>query len=256
MRIPRGTIVLVLASGLAVLPAAGAKKKPCFEPLGKCPLRGCAAKDSPDALSNRLKRNRNPQTPLKTLTLADFQRLQALVETRFDHAYSTLAKSDRARLRKFTLGALTVGEGDLVEVLGYIAVKPTGSKPHANTSGESVNCRIPKAVNNDFHISLTAQPSGSEFAGIVVEMIPQQRPEEWTEGHLKQVQKANAMVRVRGQLLFDNHHVVNDDPDAPVGKQPKRMSLWEVHPVTGFDVCTQTTCTADGDGWKPLSDWP
>ena len=63
------------------------------------------------------------------------------------------------------------------------------------------------------------------------------------------------MVRVRGQLFFDNHHKVNSDPNHNIANQPKRMSLWEVHPITAFDVCTKTTCAIDSDGWQPLAEW-
>jgi hypothetical protein len=34
---------------------------------------------------------------------------------------------------------------------------------------------------------------------------------------------------------------------------PKRASLWEVHPIYKFEVCPNGTC-ADG-GWKILEDW-
>jgi hypothetical protein len=36
-----------------------------------------------------------------------------------------------------------------------------------------------------------------------------------------------------------------------------RLSIWEIHPVTAFYVCTATGgCpTADGTGWTKLEDW-
>jgi len=148
-----------------------------------------------------------------------------------------------------------VGEGDLAEIIGFIAVSPANSRPHANASGESVNCRLPGSENNDFHISLTPRPNGSEFEGIVVEMVPQERHENWTAAQLRRVQQARRMVRVRGQLFFDNHHKVNSDPQNNITNQPKRISLWEIHPVTEFDVCTTATCTADGAGWQALEEW-
>lgn len=229
--------------------------EPCFSPLSKCPLRGCAKANTPNAFSNILKHNRKPQGDLKTLTFADFRNLQEKVEQLFDHEYATLSKPDRVRLRKLELGGETVGEGSLVEVVGFIAVLPDGTKPHANRSGESVNCRLTGSDNNDFHISLTSQRDQSEFEGIVVEMVPQGRDENWTEARLKQVQKDKLQVRVRGQLFFDNHHRVNDDENNNISNQPKRMSLWEIHPVTEFAVCTKTNCIADDPAWTPLEDW-
>ncbi len=247
------TIVWVLLS--VSIAVAAEKKPPCFTPLSSCPLRGCGKEDSPDALSNTLKHRRPPQGEATTLTFDDFASLQSQAAERFDNHYSTLTKPDHARLRKLKAGSRTVGEGDLVEIVGYIAVLPEKSKPHANNSGESVNCRLSGKDNNDFHISLTQRPNGSEFDGIVVEMIPQHRPEEWTEEQLKKVQTAHKQVRVRGQLFFDNHHTVNSDPDHVLSNQPKRMSLWEVHPVTSFDVCTKQKCGEGDSGWQALEDF-
>ena len=250
-----GLILLLFLIVGAGIPVEAAKKPPCQPTISKCPRRGCEKEDTPGALSNILKHNLQPQDSIKTLTFADFQSLQAQVEKLFDGKYSTLTKPDRARLRHLKAGGQTVGEGDLVEIVGYIAVKPEKSKPHANDSGESVNCRLTGSENNDFHISVTPAPDGSEFDGIVVEMIPQQRNKAWTEAQLQGVQKAHLPVRVRGQLFFDNHHRVNADPKHNLGNQPKRMALWEVHPVAQFDVCTAQHCAANGGGWKPLEEW-
>jgi hypothetical protein len=63
------------------------------------------------------------------------------------------------------------------------------------------------------------------------------RFEGWTPAKLKKIAKEERLVVVRGQLLNDSPHVVNDDPDEEKGGQPKRMSLWEIHPVTELFVC-------------------
>jgi hypothetical protein len=64
--------------------------------------------------------------------------------------------------------------------------------------------------------------------------------------------KAHMPVRVTGHLFFDSSHV----PCAggqPVPSNPKRFSLWEVHPIYQLEVCTGN---CDGDGqWSSLSDW-
>jgi hypothetical protein len=253
MRITRLGLALFLAFGAANASAAG--KNPCHSPLAACPDRGCAKEDTASALSNILKHNLEPTGDATALTFPDFAQLQSDVETLFDGHYSTLVKPDRVRLSHLELNGKPIGEGDLVEIVGYIATLPDKSQPHANSSGESVNCRLRGSENNDFHINITPAPGGTEYHGIVVEMIPQQRKENWTTARLVAAQKANRMVRVRGQLFFDNHHKVNSDPDHNLGNQPKRMSLWEVHPVTAFDVCTKSQCTIDGDGWKPLAEW-
>jgi hypothetical protein len=243
-------LMALLAPGLVAQ-----NKKPCFEPLSKCPKRGCADPGTPDAMTNILKRNLNPSGDVKELTFQDFETLQTRAEEKLGGETHQLTKSDRLKLRKLNVGSKTAGEGDLVELIGFVAVKPGNSKPHANTSGESVNCRIPKSENNDFHISLSPKSEGSEFEGIVVEMVPQKRDDNWTTSRLIKAQKEKRMVRVRGQLFFDNHHFVNKDPDNNISNQPKRMSLWEIHPVTEFDVCTKAKCEADDSAWKPLAEW-
>ena len=67
--------------------------------------------------------------------------------------------------------------------------------------------------------------------------IPQNRDKGWTVSKLRHITKDQRPVVVRGQLFYDNKHVVNDDPDEEIGGQPKRSSLWEIHPVTEFFVC-------------------
>jgi len=64
--------------------------------------------------------------------------------------------------------------------------------PHAN-SGESVNCNLKREDNNDLHVSVTETKNGSEFDGIVVEMIPQDRPANWT---------SNEVETLRGKVLL------------------------------------------------------
>jgi hypothetical protein len=245
---------IALFCACAPVTASGSSKKPCEPTLDACPERGCAKPDTPSALSNILKHNLEPTGDAIALTFPDFARLQAKAEAKLEGHYSTLGAVDIAKLHSLKLHGKSVGERHLVEIVGYIAVLPGNSKPHANT-GESVNCRLHGSKNNDFHISLTPEPGGSEYKGIVVEMIPQQRNKKWTTRRLRAIQKAGLMVRVSGQLFFDNHHRVNSDPDHNIGNQPKRMSLWEVHPITAFDVCTKSKCAIDGSGWQPLAKW-
>jgi hypothetical protein len=70
-----------------------------------------------------------------------------------------------------------------------------------------------------------------------LEMIPQDRHNGWTAKKLKRIAREERPVLVRGQLFYDNMHLVNDDPDDVAASEPKRFSLWEVHPVTQFLVC-------------------
>ena len=88
-------------------------------------------------------------------------------------------------------------------------------------------------------------------------MVPQDRPARWTIDRLQEVAQQGRQVRVRGQLFYDNEHVVNDEPDHPIGGQPKRFSLWEVHPITEFMVCKMPKKSCDpGDSsiWQTLEE--
>jgi hypothetical protein len=121
--------------------------------------------------------------------------------------------------------------------------------------GESVNCG--KAVSgensHDVHISLVASANVTdECAGVVAEMSPHRRPDSWTHLSVQKVADAKLPVRVTGQLFFDSSH----EPCArgqKVRSNPMRASLWEIHPIYKFEVCTSD---CDGAGqWVPLDQW-
>lgn len=247
-----GLAGLLVAGALPVWPQA------CRDSLSACPKRGCTDPYTPAAYLNIQKRRTTPtSSSVVRLTFDDFRVLQDRAEEIFDGHYHTLSKTQRVRLRKLAMNGQDVGEGSLVEITGFITVLPAKSEPHANTSGETVNCRLTGPNNNDFHVSIVPDTNTKEWQGVVVEMVPQRRPDTWTESRLKdQVQQKRRMVRVRGLLFFDNHHRVNDDEAHNISNQPKRMSLWEIHPVTEFDVCMQATCTATGPGWVSLKELP
>ena len=61
-----------------------------------------------------------------------------------------------------------------------------------------------------------------------------------------------------GGLTYDNEHLVNADPQNPKGGQPKRLSLWEIHPITAFLLCRRTNgCDATHpEDWVRLSTVP
>ena len=53
--------------------------------------------------------------------------------------------------------------------------------------------------------------------------------------------------------FFDGSHVTCTAAGQPIGSNPKRMSLWEIHPIYTFEVCPTGMC-AEG-GWQKLEDW-
>jgi hypothetical protein len=108
-----------------------------------------------------------------------------------------------------------------------------------------VNCNRHEVENNDFHISVTANPGDSEFDSIVVEMIPQNRPANWTINHL--VELKGKMLLIEGAPFYDNLHFVNSDSHHLLKGQPKRFSLWEIHRITAVKVCKVKASQCDRD---------
>lgn len=142
-----------------------------------------------------------------------------------------------------------MGEGNLVVVKGFVLIA-------RQEGAESVNCG--KNVSNeadyhDIHISIVpTADEDNECNGIVAEMSPHHRPAEWNAANVNKLAKAQAPVRVTGHLFFDSSHVPCTRGQGAPGN-PKRFSLWEVHPIYKMEVCTDN---CDGDGtWVDLADW-
>ena len=83
-------------------------------------------------------------------------------------------------------------------------------------------------------------------------MTPHFRPAEWTADNVNRVAAAHLPVRVTGQRFFDSSHMPCD-AGKPVRTNPKRFSLWEIHPIYKFEVCT-ANCDAAGT-WITLQEW-
>ncbi len=66
-----------------------------------------------------------------------------------------------------------------------------------------MNCNLKGSDNNDFHIPIAREPTDTIFDGIVVEMVPQKRPDRWNIPILKAAAKDKRHVLVRGQPLYD-----------------------------------------------------
>ena len=210
----------------------------CQPDLASCPPAGCAAPDSPHGLANRLKRTVPTGATTIMLTFDDFASLQQQADNLVGED-EELTAEQRARLESLTVSHGNVAEGDVVSLVGYLV-----GTPHPNTL-ESVNCNLKQEQNNDFHIPISNAPNNSDFDGIVIEMIPQNRPNTWNLANLTQVENNQQLVMVSGGLFYDNFHRVNGDPNNPQSGQPHRFALWEVHPVTHFVVCRKMDNSCD-----------
>jgi hypothetical protein len=190
-----------------------------------------------------------PACTPKTFTLDDALSLQNFINNTYADAHTTKTTFAPTRnLHNIPTFDGVRGEGDLVQLSGYLTVT-------RDEGAESVNC----AGNDgtDIHINIGPKTlSPSEYNGIIAEMIPQlPRPIGWDSTTLNRL--TGKQVLLMGGLTYDNEHFVNDNPAAPKSGQPKRISLWEIHPITAFFVCPAGDgCDpANNSQWMALTDW-
>ncbi|SRR5579884_2647187 len=189
-------------------------------------------------------------TPLD-MTIDDFTNLQTQVNDDPAIPFGNGSQNGRPKGPATDRAPLqALGEGKLVRMQAFLVLaKPEGI--------ESVNCGT--AVSDtpafhDIHIEFVSGPDVTdECSGVVGEMIPHHRPDSWTADNVHRVLVAKLPVRVTGQLFFDSSHFPCHN-GSPVGDNPKRASLWEIHPIYQFEVCPTGDCST-GTGWQPLDQW-
>ena len=220
----------------------------------QCGLNGAPPQGHPEeGLQNQAKNNfcADAASP-EPIKLSKIQSLQSDAETQENKKHFTPGQPppDRTFLK-------TLGEGHVVLFEGFVF--------HARQEcKETVNCgAAPPNVNasHDIHIALLEQPRKTqtsdpkpaqdkeECMGFVAEMIPHHRPAEWTACNVNDVADKRLRVRVTGQQFFDGSHVPCKN-DVPQGSNPKRVSLWEIHPIYSFEVCPSGDCATGG--WQQL----
>jgi hypothetical protein len=184
------------------------------------------------------------------MTLEDFASLQTQVNNDPSIPFGDSSREGRPKgpaVDRAPLQAL--GEGKLVRMQAFVLL---GKQEGA----ESVNCEnvVPnQPAFHDIHMDLVSSSEVTdECGGVVSEMIPHHRPDAWTAANVEKLVKAKLPVRVTGQLFFDSSHVPCQN-GIPVGDNPKRVSLWEIHPIYKFEVCSGD-CASDA-GWVALDQW-
>ena len=223
----------------------------CADSLDACPAHGCAKQGDGLALANEQKR-RTPEggSPV-SLSFEDFATLQRLADERVGQGPPDLDAAGRGRLKELAVSAGAVSEGTLVRTFGYLAKGGPGL--HYNSHGEPVNCNLKGKSDNDIHIPLVAKAGDTEFQGLVVEMVPQKRPEGWTVDALEKVRDEGREVWVEGALFYDKEHYVSDFAEQALRADPNRAYLWEIHPITKFLVCRKEKCARDDErDWENL----
>jgi len=138
-----------------------------------------------------------------------------------------------------------LGEGNYVS---YVAVIKNAHYSDT-TGGEAVNCNMSGNPPNDIHIVLMSDPKDTnECHSTTAEMSPHYRPTNWTPAKLNALGKP---VRIKGQLFFDNSHAICTASSSP---NPKRASLWEIHPVYSIEVCKSADLNECRNSTDP-SEW-
>jgi hypothetical protein len=225
---------------MATIPL-NAQRKAKVSNLATCPGWGAEKRGSTRGVLNQVKHHVPESTTPIVLTFYDIPVLQKQADAVVKSGpHARVLGRDRAKLRNLTVGDKHVGEGDSVSMVGFLVGKAT-----ANV-GESANCYLRGQANNDFEIRFAQKAHVPEKDAIVAEMIPQNRPKEWTLAALRGLANDGRQILITGQLMFDSHHKIGDSP---------RFSLWEVHPTTRLLVCQRPDNNCDpavADQWKPL----
>jgi len=220
-------------------------------------MTGCAT-EAPHKLTNTRKRTFPKSTVTKVLTFDELDLLQALTDSKGIPQGEHLTAAERKQLTNFTIGTQTISEGDRVGVTGFIAQDRTIRCGGA----ESVNCSHtepaggdPACTRTDIHLPLVEQVNGTEVQSIVTEPIPQgPNVKVWTPAAFRDLQKQRRRLLIRGGLFYDSAHIVNTDPNSTLS-EPKRFTLWELHPITAVMVCTMKDNNCDPEtasDWTPL----
>lgn len=222
-------------------------KPPKVTTLEKCPAIGVETPGGTRAALNEVKHRAPREMAPLFLEFGDLPKLQQLADglVKSGEKARVLPK-DRAKLKDLEVRSMKVAEGDLVAMTGYIVGKPSSNV------GESANCYLRGPANNDFEFTFTAAPGDTAYQGVVGEMIPQERPKEWTLARLRKLASDHRQILVMGQVMFDTRHVPNPKPGT--NHESPRVSTWEIHPVTKLLVCAKGTCDPhDEKAWQPLA---
>jgi hypothetical protein len=221
---------------------------------------GCNSTGKYDAYLNEFKNRTswaNPQVQKWFTDLGAFQDLEKQLP-------NSLGKSNHA---DYVSELSTLGEGEIGGLMGYLyAVKAEGK--------ESSNCQLDPGQNNenvDFHIYIGFDPAVAgrlqnkaatqadkpqmNPKSVIIEMTPHYRAQFHPEWTLSAVQaEVGRQVKITGQLMVDNEHYISSQD---CGREDHtascwRGTVWELHPVTDFQVCAKEPCEQVSGDWVPL----
>jgi hypothetical protein len=253
----------------ASCPKTGMTLKKCHASFAD----GCSAAAHPsyDAYLDFLKDQNPGPTAVSTKDLigSDFLKLESDLP-------ATLRSTNHAKsAEQFA----SLGEGNIYTVIAYLYFAEDTSKgtPTVPANSETSNCKLTALNTFDYHLGLGfnsqlagnarsthPKPGDAAFSAlekdsVVAEMTPYTRHAKWTYSRVNALQ--GQQVKVVGQLMVDNVHFnQNDDchfSSATTGCW--RSTVWEIHPITQFYVCTAgggCTVSSPASDWTNLDDMP
>jgi hypothetical protein len=218
-----------------------------------CGSSGNAKENTPQALQNQAKNNFCSSGVPVNVAFDDLRQLQNEAAGSVTFGGDNKLPNDRSLLHSFSFkGGGTIGEGKVVRIAAFVI-----DAHYSNVGigkGESVNCKLPNEEDNDIHIVLGEKSNrDAPCSSVTAEMSPHFRPVVWTPDALNQHNQH--LFRFTGQLFFDASHSPCTASSEP---NPKRSTLWEIHPVYEVDICIdpENKCTVDKDlNWEPLSEF-
>jgi hypothetical protein len=205
----------------------------CAANIGSCPPEGCGGGDPKlNTKKNRL------DSPAETPELWTFQEILHLEQER---PTQWMEGQDRTEVEN-------MGEDTPIRLTGYLFGAHAGGP-------ETCNCKLSGPENNDIHINIVQTSNDKITDSIVTEMTPRVRAAHpgWDKAQdLLDQLTANGQkpyVQVTGYLMFDSEHVARSGGP--------RATIWEIHPVTAFEVCTSASAAVcdKGNNWVALENW-
>lgn len=226
------SIFFVISANSQKLSEAWEKPAPEFQSPSFCSADG----DGGDRALNRAKNRIDEPT---------FYHAVGFTAIRDLHSADAAAERDRDTLPDDQKQEIAKYEGIPVRVTGYLKFgrKDTITDPNfvgvEKKTAESCNCHSDKDDEVDYHLTLINKPSNEFRDAIVVEMAPRVRAKHptWNLPNLREYARKGYQVRIFGFLMFDGEHKeLMFDPKNPNKPRVRRATLWEIHPITRFEV--------------------
>lgn len=221
-----------------------------------CSINGNAGNDVGKRLESNAKNNFCATGKAVSITYSTLKQLQTTSDN-IDDLKASLKQSRDVLTDILKTPAGSVGEGKLVRFVAFILdahFSNTSKKKPPKKEGELVNCNNRAKDFNDIHIELVMSKAEDDPCNsVTAEMSPHFRPQAWDE--LPGLELGRP-VRITGPLFFDSSHQPCRGDKRP---NPKRISVWEIHPVYQLEVCRNKSMAKCKVGinsrWVPLDEW-